>query len=228
METSLHLTCPSCLEHPKPQLLLPSHPSLHLLFLPAVLHVSPFCTSATCTCLESSSALLLPIPLPPKEQRTASPSPLPPSAATCGDPGATGRLLLLPPPRQLSYSIGLGASSQRALGRHPVPGMYSRDIHAPAKSPPCWPWAAEHGGEEESTAGAALCCRESPARRRPAQVCYGALTSAKPTGGESKRAHNGPAKARPLCPETAPLHLRAPHPGLCRGGREQARRAQAV
>ncbi|XP_040409910.1 uncharacterized protein LOC121068629 [Cygnus olor] len=179
--------------------------------------MSPFCTSATCTCLESSSALLLPIPLPPKEQRTASPSPLPPSAATCGDPGATGRFLLLPP-RQLSYSIGLGASSQRALGCHPVPGMYSRDIHAPAESPPCWLWAAEHGGEEESTAGTALCCRESPACRRPAQVCYGALTSAKPTGGESKRAHNGPAKARPLCPETAPLHLRAPHPGLCRGG----------
>lgn len=64
---SCPLTSPSCLEHPKLQLFLPSHPSSHLLFPPAVLHTSPFSPSATCTCSESSSALLLPIPLPPKK-----------------------------------------------------------------------------------------------------------------------------------------------------------------
>lgn len=34
--------------------------------------------------------------------------------------------------------------------------------------------------------GTALCCRESPSHWEPAQVCYKALTSAKPTG---RKAH---------------------------------------
>lgn len=52
--------------------------------------------------------------------------------------------------------------------------------------------------------GTALCCRESPSHWGPAQVCYKALISAKPT---AKKA-TGHMTALPHCPTTA-LHLRA-------------------
>lgn len=66
------LTSHSCSEHPKPQLFLSSHPSLHLLFplSPVLLQTSLFSISATSNCLQKRSALLPPFfPLPPRNSR---------------------------------------------------------------------------------------------------------------------------------------------------------------
>lgn len=41
-------------------------------------------------------------------------------------------------------------------------------------------YRSQQGGGKQM--GTALCCRESPSHWEPAQVCYKALTSAKPTG----------------------------------------------
>lgn len=150
-----------------------------------------------------------------------------PSSYTWG-PWSNGEPIhpLMPSGEELGYSISSGGCNQTclswqvpvlgmALGCHPLTSswMYSsyRPPHIPVplqRDPHAAPGLQSSAGRRRARWGeTALCCRESPAHWWPAQVCYGALRSAKPTG--KKATGHTTALPRPdLSPKTA-SHLRA-------------------
>lgn len=97
---------------------------------------------------------------------------------------------------------------------------------APAERLTCCPWVADLWREEDSKTGTAPCCRESPAHQWPAQVCYRALTSAKPTG--KKTTGHMTALPRPGLPVPKQPPIFVPPSWPLQRWREQPRRVEDV